>query len=288
MNSANMNTYTVTNTHFSVKLDDGSEKTVRVFGTHSDPHFSGKDICDIMDIKDSKDVLFSTVKETHKTNLKKLLEDLNNAPKQPSWLVGFNPPDLLGSTNLSTLSYHEGRLVVLSEPGVYDLLKGSKKHKNKKVLKEAFDRVMYALKYENSVGLVDIFSFSAKMQIALDIESEWFKDLWYPLTKSQGPPGGALTLGVDQPLILTQSLLKWLGYKGRKDADVQDHFKRFLDSLKLPYKELSATDPLAITYPQVQKEMSVVSKNNLDRKTWTSRTLKMSFSLQLKRLTKLT
>jgi prophage antirepressor-like protein len=47
------------------KFDDGSEKTVRVFGTHSDPHFSGKDICDIMDIKDSKDVLFSTVKETH-------------------------------------------------------------------------------------------------------------------------------------------------------------------------------------------------------------------------------
>jgi hypothetical protein len=129
-----------------------------------------------MDIKDSKD--------THKIDLKNLLEDLNNAPKQPSWLGGLNPPDSLGSTNLSTLSYHEGRLVVLSEPGVYDLLNGSKKHKNKKVLKEAFDRVMYALKYENSVGLVDIFSFS------------------FP------------TFGVEQPLILTQSLLKWLGYKG--------------------------------------------------------------------------
>jgi prophage antirepressor-like protein len=186
-----MNTYTVTNSHFSVKLDDGSEKTVRVFGTHSDPHFSGKDICDIMDITDSKQILRDLVPSTHKIDLKNLLEDLNNAPKPPSWLGVRNTPDLLGSTDLSTLSYHEGRLVVLSEPGVYDLLNGSKKHKNKKVLREAFDRVMYALKYENSVGLVDIFSFASKMQIALDIESEWFKDLWYPLIKSRPPPGGA-------------------------------------------------------------------------------------------------
>jgi hypothetical protein len=73
---------------------------------------------------------------------------------------GFNPPDLLGSVDLSTLSHNDGRLVVLSEPGVYDLFNGSKKHKNKKVLREAFDRVMYALKYENSVGLIDIFSFA--------------------------------------------------------------------------------------------------------------------------------
>jgi hypothetical protein len=159
--------------------------------------------------------------------------------------------------------------VVLSEPGVYDLLNGSKKHKNKKVLREAFDRVIYALKYENSGGLVDIFSFSAKMQIALDTESEWFKDLWYPLTKSRPPPGGGPTFGVEQPLILTQSLLKWLGYKGRDIADIQDHFKRFLDSLKLPYRELSATDPLAITYPRLQTErLELETSNNLVKKKW--------------------
>jgi prophage antirepressor-like protein len=124
-----MNSYTetVTNSHFTVKLEDGSEKTVRVFGTHSDPHFCGKDICDIMDITDSKQILRDMVQPTHKIDLKKLFEDLNNASKQPSWVGVCNTPDLLGSTNLSTLSHNDGRLVVLSEPGVYDLLNGSKK-----------------------------------------------------------------------------------------------------------------------------------------------------------------
>jgi hypothetical protein len=107
------------------------------------------------------------------------------------------------------------------------------------------------------------------MQITLDIESEWFKDLWYPLTKSQPLPGEGLTLGVEQPLILTQSLLKWLGYKGCKDADKQNDFKKFLESLKLPYKELSATDPLAITYPRLQTErLELEASNNLVKKKW--------------------
>jgi prophage antirepressor-like protein len=267
MNSYSQQSITVTNSHFSVKLDDGSEKTVRVFGTHSDPHFSGKDICDIMDIKDSKDVLFSTVKETHKTNLKKLLEDLNNAPKQPSWLVGLNPPDSLGSTNLSTLSYHEGRLVVLSEPGVYDLLNGSKKHKNKKVLKEAFDRVMYALKYENSVGLVDIFSFASKMQIALDIESEWFKDLWYPLSRANPPHMGGVGRVSNRPLIVTQSLLDWMGFQGRDLSDKQEKFSRVLKRNEIQYVEIGCDDPLAIEYPSVQTEMKLIPKQ-VEQKKW--------------------
>jgi ribosomal protein S7 len=128
-------------------------------------------------LNNPKKAIFDNVEDLHKVELRHLLEDINNAPT-PSWVVTYNVINLLGSVDLSTLSYHDGRLVVLSAPGVYDLLNGSKKHKNKKVLREAFDRVIYTLKYENSGGLVDIFSFATKMQIALDIEAEWFKDLW--------------------------------------------------------------------------------------------------------------
>ena len=68
---------------------------------------------------------------------------------------------------------------------------------------------------------------------------------------------------------MTQSLLKWLGYKGRKDADKQNDFKKFLDSLKLPYRELSATDPLAITYPRIRAErLELEASNNLEKKKW--------------------
>lgn len=34
-------------------------------------------------------------------------------------------------------------------------------------------------------GLVDIFSFIKGYNLAFDLESEWFQDLWYPLTKKK-------------------------------------------------------------------------------------------------------
>ena len=126
-----METNTIINT-ITVVTEDGKEKTIRVFGHPSDPHFCGKDICEILEIKDVKDTLFSLVSNDHKTELKNLLIYLNNDPIVPSWLVGFKTPNLLGSVDLKTLSYHDGRLVVLSEPGVQDLLNGTRKDKIRK------------------------------------------------------------------------------------------------------------------------------------------------------------
>jgi prophage antirepressor-like protein len=49
---------TVTNSNTISLIDaDGNERHVRVFGNASDPHFSGKDICQIMDIKDFKQAI---------------------------------------------------------------------------------------------------------------------------------------------------------------------------------------------------------------------------------------
>jgi hypothetical protein len=98
---------------------------------------------------------------------------------------------LLGSVDHKNLSYHDGRLVVLSEPGVYDLFNGTRKHKNKQILKNVFGKVIYTIKYQDNAGLMDIFSFISKLDLAIDIGSKWFQDLWYPLTKSRPPPGGA-------------------------------------------------------------------------------------------------
>ena len=72
----------------------------------------------------------------------------------------------------------------------------------------------------------------------------------------------------DRPIILTQNLLEWMGYKGRKEADKQDHFIRLLDSLKIPYFEIDHKHKLAIEYPHVQKEVQTIPKNNIERKKW--------------------
>ena len=108
---------------------------------------------------------------------------------------------------------------------------------------------------------MDIFTFISKTGLAIDITSNWFQDLWYPLTRSQPSPGAGLKMVEDQPIILTQSLLEWMGYKGRKEADKQLSFTRFLESLKIKYEEIAYNHPLAIEYPCIQKEIQTVPKN---------------------------
>jgi hypothetical protein len=117
-----------------------------------------------------------------------LIEEQNNDFQTPNELGGLNPPNSLGPVNLQNISYHDGRLVVLSEPGVHDLLNGSKKDKNKKVLRESIQRFIYAIKFENNAGLMDFSSFISRTDLAKDITSNWFQDLWYPLSRSRGSP----------------------------------------------------------------------------------------------------
>lgn len=40
------------------------------------------------------------------------------------------------------------------------------------------------------VELKDIFTFIKEYNLTFDITSEWFQDLWYPLSKSQPSLGG--------------------------------------------------------------------------------------------------
>ena len=261
-----MSTITTTTT-VTVTIQDGQEKIIRVFGHPSDPHFCGKDICEIMELENIKDSLQKMVSEDHKTTLKNLLEEQNNTVIPPSWLGCLKPPTSLGGVDLETLSYHDGRLVVLSEPGIMDLLNGSRKDKNKKILRDAINKAICTIKFENNSGLLDIFSFISKEKLTIDITSDWFQDLWYPLSKVNPPPQGGVGRVENRPIILTQNLLEWMGYKGRDQSDKQERFLRLLDSLKIPYTEIDHKHPLAIEYPHVQKEVKLLPKQ-LSQKKW--------------------
>ena len=97
---------------------DGNECRVRVFGNASDPHFCGKHICQILDIKDFKQAIQDMVNEPHKKELKILLEEQNNGLIVPNEVGVLKPPTSLGSINLQHLSHNDRRLAVLPEPGV--------------------------------------------------------------------------------------------------------------------------------------------------------------------------
>jgi hypothetical protein len=116
--------------------------------------------------------------------------------------------------------------------------------------------------------LLNIFEFIQTYNLSFDINSDWFQDLWYPLSKNQPPQLGGLMKVKNQPIIVTQNLLEWMGFKGRNLSDKQERFSRVLRSHEIPYEEIGFQHPLAIEYPCVQKEVQMIPKNNLDRKVW--------------------
>ena len=85
--------------------------------------------------------------------------------------------------------------------------------------------------------LIDIFSFVKGYNLAFDISSEWFQDLWYPLNHNQPPLGGGLVVVGNRPILVTHNLLEWMGYKGRDVSDKQERFTRLLESLAIEYPD---------------------------------------------------
>ncbi|AHL67617.1 BRO-like protein [Chloriridovirus anopheles1] len=253
----------------TVSLEDGQTQTIRVAGTPADPHFFGKDICDILQLENPKDAIQKLVSNKHKKELKSLLEEQNKGVIVPFEVGCLKHTTPLGSFNLSTLKHNNGRAVVLSEPGVEQLLNGTKKDKNKKILRNSINRWLWTTKYESNAGLVDIFSFISGTALATSLTSDWFQDLWYPLSKVRGSLGATPEREEKRPIIITQNLLEWMGYKGDKESFKQLSFSRLLDSLKLKYTEIDHKHPLAIEYPCVQNECKqLMLSNNHEKKKW--------------------
>ncbi|ADO00441.1 hypothetical protein WIV_gp097 [Wiseana iridescent virus] len=125
----------------------------------------------------------------------------------------------------------------------------------------------------NNIGLIDIFTFVKGFGVTFDTSSNWFQDLWYPLSKNRGAPRGAPEKVEGRPktmpIVITENLLEWMGYKGRKEADKQRKFSKLLRSLEIEYEEIGYQHPFAIEYPCVQKESKQLRlSNNLEKKKW--------------------
>jgi hypothetical protein len=265
---------------------EGKNHLIKLAGTIYDPYFCGRDVCKILGYREPKKALQKYVCYENK----KILRIINRSSQ-----IMVESTYNLGKQNFT---YREGQTLYIDEKGLYSLFEGCKLHKNKKELKTQMEKWIVQLKYGQNSGLIDIFSFVKRYNLTFDIESDWFQDLWYPLsqsksslqggltngenlpeivttqnlwyplTKFQPPLQGGLTMVENRPIIVTQNLLNWMGYKGRNLSDKQDNFCKTLRSLNIPYEEIDYTHPLALEYPCVQKEMKLIPKNNLERKKW--------------------
>ena len=71
-----------------------------------------------------------------------------------------------------------------------------------------------------NISFKNIFEFIKEYKLTFDITSEWFQDLWYPLSKNQPPQLGGLKKVETQPIIVTKNLLEWMGFKGGDLSDI--------------------------------------------------------------------
>ncbi|CCV01755.1 hypothetical protein IIV22_078R [Invertebrate iridescent virus 22] len=119
--------------------------------------------------------------------------------------------------------------------------------------------------------LKDIFSFVQEYDLTFDVNSNWFQDLWYPLSKFNPPQlGGVKKVDFQpqkMPVIVTQNLLEWMGFKGRNISDKQERFSRVLRSHQIPYQEIGHQHPFALEYPCIQREIKLIPKQ-LEQKKW--------------------
>jgi hypothetical protein len=106
------------------------------------------------------------------------------------------------------LSYNDGKAVYVSEAGLYSLIFACKLP-NAKPLKAFMDQFFYDLRYKS--GIMDIFTFIKDKKVAIDVNSPWFQELWYPISKRKGSLLTTLTLEwMSPPIQLEQIKIAYL------------------------------------------------------------------------------
>jgi hypothetical protein len=207
-----------------------NQKSVRIFGTNEDPWFCGRDVCEILEYSDYRRSLFDHVEDENKKSLK----DLG---------VGVSP--------IPKISHNEGQMCYINEAGLYSILSACK-HPNSKPFKAFMDQFFYDLRYKS--GIMDIFAFIKDKKVAIDVNSPWFQELWYPISKKQHS-------------LLTMLLLEWMGYAGEYFTQKQN-FIKLLHRNKIPYEEISHTDSRFLEHPVMIREIKQTGANNLEKKKW--------------------
>ena len=275
-----MNNFDKCREYMVVTMDGGKDHHIKLAGTTEEPYFCGKDVCETLGYENIQAALFKIVEPENKKELKYL------GPNDPQKVQSKLDCNFLGINR--PLTFNEGKAIYINEDGLRSLINGSRTHKNKTLFLNQVDKWLL----DTRSGLVDFFSFIKGYNLAFDLESGWFQDLWYPLTKKQflnsnhekdtryganfgpnpnhfGPPHlGGPEVVRNHPFIITQNIIEWMGFEGRDISDKQERFARMLKRNTIPYYEIDCNHPFALEYSCVQREIQTIPKNNLDKKRW--------------------
>jgi hypothetical protein len=102
--------------------------------------------------------------------------------------------------------------------------------------------------------MMDIFSFMKGKDIEIDIQSEWFQDLWYPMSNRTGS-------------LVTTRVLTWLGYEGEYKIQRQSLVK-LLNRNNIPYEEVDYNDERFREHEVMIKEIADTDPKVVKNKRW--------------------
>ncbi|MGL5962495.1 MAG: BRO family protein, partial [Cetobacterium sp.] len=200
-----------------------NNKSVRIFGTNEDPWFCGRDVCEILEYSDYRQAIMNNIENENKKSLKDLVVVLNTTTKH---------------------TYNDGKMCYINEAGLYSLIFACKLP-NSKPFKAFMDQFFYDLRYKS--GIMDIFTFMKDKKVAIDVNSPWFQELWYPISKRKGSIVTTLTFlnaspcGDESFILITSYLLNWMGYEGQYHHQ-KESLVKFLQRNNIPYDETDYGD----------------------------------------------
>lgn len=151
----------------------------------------------------------------------------------------------------------------------------------------------------------DFMKFIQNTQLALDFQQPWFRDLWYPLNRakialrskhimhdvlekptsvldnndnldeektglSKHTRPGVLEqlINLDNKIIITETILKWLGYEGRDHSHKKNKFINLLKNKNIQFSEIKYDQDIIDNYEPLKLELENTDKKYHKQKYW--------------------
>ncbi len=183
--------------HMVVAVGD-QEHGIKLAGSFDEPYFCGKDVCTALGYANPKLAVQQHVESTAKKPLCKIRSASDEGGSEfKSRFLGSSEP----------LTFNQGNAIYITETGLRDLLRKAKTDHKKR---DDFKKCLEIWLSRRPSEAMDFFTYVKGTNLAIDLGSNWFKDLWFPLSRFRS----ALQCAPENkplPFIITENLLDWMG-----------------------------------------------------------------------------
>ena len=140
---------------------------IKIIGTFDDPYFCGKDVCAILEYSSARVALQNHVKPKYKKDLQTIIKEMSNETL---------PNSITEIPNLKP-SYHDGKAVYVSEPGLYALIMKSRTSFAETFQDFVYEQILPSIRKKGRFQLEQQLQHQAQVINQKDVQLEQQKHL---------------------------------------------------------------------------------------------------------------